>query len=236
MAYQRFAMRILLIEDNRDLAANIADYLEAHGHIVDAACDGITGLHLAVTNDYHVIVLDLMLPGLDGIEVCRKLRLEASKETPLLMLTARDTLDDKIGGFASGADDYLVKPFALRELLARLTALGRRGVGAVASRQLKVADLELDQGTLQARRAGRVLELTPVGFRILTLLMQESPRVVTRQQLEQAVWGDQPPLSDALRTHIHALRNTIDKPFAAPLLHNVHSIGYRLAPLDALSP
>ncbi|MDQ2695400.1 MAG: response regulator transcription factor [Pseudomonadota bacterium] len=228
-------MRILLVEDNRDLAATVADHLEVHGHAIDAAADGITGLHLAAVNDYHVIVLDLMLPGLDGVSVCRRLR-EAGRDTPVLMLTARDTLADKLAGFASGADDYLVKPFSLQELLARLTALGRRGSGGGGCRRLRVADLEFDQGTLEVRRGGRGLELTPVGLKLLALLMRESPRVVTRRRIEEALWGDQPPQSDALRAHVHALRSAIDKPFAVPLLHTVHGIGYRLAAPDAPSP
>src|SRR3982750_1977890 len=137
------AMRILVIEDNSDIAANIGDYLEDKGHVVDFAGDGVTGLHLAVVNEFDAIVLDLTLPGMDGLEVCRKLRQEARKQTPVLMLTARDALDHKLSGFDSGADDYMTKPFALQELEARITVLARRGKGQ-QSRILQVADLNFN--------------------------------------------------------------------------------------------
>ena len=227
-------MNILLIEDNQDLAANLADYLEEQGHVIDAAADGITGLHLAVVNDYDVIVLDLMLPGMDGLDVCRKLRDEAQKDTPVLMLTARDTVDDKLAGFSSGADDYLVKPFSLRELHARLQALVKRHKSLFNKKVLQVADLELDLGTLEIRRGDIPIALTPIGNKLLELLMRESPRVVKRRQLEQAIWRDEPPDSDALRTHIHSLRMAIDKRFDKPLLQTVRGIGYRLVDPDAL--
>lgn len=227
-------MNVLIIEDNRDLAANLSCYLEEQGHVIDAAGDGITGLHLAIVNDYDAIVLDLMLPGINGLDLCRKLRVEGHKFTPVLMLTARDTLDDKLAGFSSGADDYLVKPFAMQELHARLKALTHRRQRASSSNVLRVADLELDLGTLEVRRADIPIELTPIGLRILELLMRESPRVVRRRQIEETIWDDAPPDSDALRAHIHLLRGAIDKPFASPLLHTVRSIGYRLVDFDAL--
>jgi DNA-binding response OmpR family regulator len=227
-------MRILVIEDNRDIAANIHDFLEGKGHIVDAAGDGITGLHLALVNEYEAIVLDLKLPGLDGIEVCRKLRNEARKDTPVLMLTARDTLPDKLMGFESGADDYLVKPFALQELEARLQALSRRGVPGAKSESVQIADLVFNPLTLRVRRAGQDIDLSPIELKILTLLMRESRRVVTRNQIEAEVWGDTPPESDSIRAHIHTLRNAIDRPFNVALIHTVHGIGYRLADPDAL--
>jgi DNA-binding response OmpR family regulator len=226
-------MHILLIEDNEDLAANICEYLQSRGHVTSRAGDGVTGLHLAVVNSYDAIILDVMLPGIDGLALCRKLREEACKSTPVLMLTARDTLNDKLRGFESGADDYLVKPFSLEELEARLQALTRRNRHETDS-LLQVADLTLDQQTLEARRAGRPLSLTPIGTRLLTLLMRESPRVVSRRQIEATLWGDHPPDSDAVRAHIYALRNTIDRPFSVKLLHTVHSTGYRLAAGDAL--
>ena len=144
-------MRVLVIEDNRDIAANVGDFLEDKGHVVDFAGDGVTGLHLAVVNDFDAIVLDLTLPGMDGLEVCRKLRQEARKQTPVLMLTARDALEQKLSGFESGADDYLVKPFALQELEARLAVLGRRTRGP-QTRVLKVADLEYNLDTLVVTR------------------------------------------------------------------------------------
>ncbi|HET6603091.1 MAG TPA: response regulator transcription factor [Xanthomonadaceae bacterium] len=227
-------MRILVIEDNRDIAANLGDYLEDRGHEVDFAADGVTGLHLAVVNDFDAIVLDLNLPGIDGLEVCRKLRQDARKQTPVLMLTARDALEQKLAGFESGADDYLVKPFALQEVEARLQVLARRGK-APGPRVLKVADLEYNLDTLEVRRQGKSIQLNPTALKILQSLMESSPSVVTRQELETRVWGEELPDSDSLRVHIHGLRAAVDKPFAKPLIHTRHGIGYRLADPDAVS-
>jgi len=225
-------MRVLIIEDNSDLAANIFDYLEARGHTPDAAGDGITGLHLAVTQDYDVIVLDVMLPGMDGFTLCRKLRDEAGKHTPVLMLTAKDTLEDKLAGFRSGSDDYLVKPFALQELEARLLALSRRGTAPSAQHVLRAGDLTFNPATLEIKRAGKNLSLTPTGMKILELLLRRSPHVVTRRELEHAVWGDSPPDSDALRAHMHTLRAAVDHPFDTPLIHTIHGVGFRLSVPD----
>lgn len=223
---------VLLIEDHRDIAEMIVEFLEQNGFAVDYAADGVTGLHLAVTNPYDVIVLDVMLPGLDGLAVCRKLRDEARNDTPLLMLTARDTLDDKITGLDAGADDYLVKPFEIRELEARIRTLLRRHRGATARETYTVGDLSLDTATLKVVRSGRSLTLTPIGLKLLTTLMRASPRVVSRQQLEREVWGDLLPDSDTLRSHLYTLRKVIDKPFDRPLLHTIAGAGYRLAADD----
>jgi len=209
-------MRVLVIEDNRDIAANIGDFLEDKGHVVDFAGDGVTGLHLAVVNEFDAIVLDLTLPGMDGLEVCRKLRQEARKQTPVLMLTARDALDHKLSGFDSGADDYMTKPFALQELEARLLVLARRGKGP-QSRVLQVADLSFNLDTLTVTRAGKQIPLNPIGLKLLQFLMEASPSVVTRQDLEHRVWGEELPDSDSLRVHIHGLRAALDKPFDKPL-------------------
>jgi len=225
-------MRILVIEDNQDIAANLGDYLEERGHTVDFAADGVTGLHLAVVNDFDAIVLDLNLPGMDGLEVCRKLRQDARKQTPVLMLTARDALTSKLEGFDAGADDYLVKPFALQEVDARLAVLLRRGKGP-QSRILNVADLEYNLDTLEVRREGRLLQLNPTALKILQSLMESSPSVVTRQELETRVWGEELPDSDSLRVHIHGLRAAVDKPFPKPLIQTRHGIGYRIADPDA---
>ena len=203
------------------------------GHVLDAAADGVTGLHLASSNDYDLLVLDLSLPGLNGLEVCRQLRNVARRSTPVLMLTGRDTLDDKLAGFDSGADDYLVKPFDLLELEARIRALSLRSRLGGDNHLLSVADLTLNLDTLQAARAGTKITLSRVGLKILELLMRDTHRVVKRQELEHLLWGDNPPDSDALRTHLHSLRKAIDKPFPTPLLHTVHGIGYRLAPPNA---
>lgn len=221
-------MRILVVEDHRDIASAIADYLEARGHAVDAAGDGVTGLHLAVVNDYDALVLDLGLPGMDGLDLAKQLRRTARKSTPIIMLTARDAIDDKLDGFRSGADDYLVKPFELAELEARLGAIGRRVRGGGLHERLAVADLEFDIATRHAVRAGRPLKLTPTEQRLLILLMRNTHRVVARDELEHEIWGHTPPDSDALRTHVAALRAVIDKPFDSALLHTVHGIGYRI--------
>ncbi|MDX1432019.1 MAG: response regulator transcription factor [Gammaproteobacteria bacterium] len=223
---------ILLIEDHQDIAEMVYAYLERRGYELDYAADGVTGLHLAVTNLYDAIILDLMLPGLDGVELCRKLREEAKRDTPIVMLTARDTLHDKVAGLDAGADDYLVKPFEIQELEARVRALIRRARGQVSPEVLRVADLTLDTGTLQARRAGKKLTLTPIGLKILAVLMRASPRVVSRREIERAVWGDVLPDSDTLRSHLYNLRRALDKPFPKPLLHTVHSAGYRLCESD----
>ncbi|NIP73950.1 MAG: response regulator transcription factor [Gammaproteobacteria bacterium] len=225
-------MHLLVIEDNPDLVANLYDFFEARGHTVDAAYDAFNGLKLAAEGRYDAIVLDLMLPGMDGLDVCVRLR-EGGSDTPILMLTARDTLENKLEGFASGTDDYLVKPFALTELEARLLALVRRGGGALAHGRLRVADLSFDPETLHVERGGRRIELPRISLKILEVLMRKSPRVVTRAELERVVWGDSPPDSDALRTHMHMLRSAIDAQADRPLLHTVRGIGYRLADRDA---
>jgi DNA-binding response OmpR family regulator len=226
-------MRVLIVEDNRDLAGNLVDYLQSQGHVVDSAMDGITGLHLAVTGDFDAIVLDLALPGLDGTQVCRRLRAEG-RATPVLMLTARGDLEDRIQGLDIGADDYLVKPVPLKELEARIRAQVRRARGGLEQPRLQVADLVLDERTMSVTRAGQAIVLTRLGYQVLRVLMRESPAVVSRQRLEAEVWGDEPPETDSLRSHIHLLRRAIDHPFPMPLLHTVHGVGYRLAGSSAI--
>jgi DNA-binding response OmpR family regulator len=227
-------MRLLIIEDNQDLCSELADFLEFQGDTIDTAADGITGLHLAVVNEYDAIILDLTLPGMDGLEVCRRLRQDAGNWVPVLMLTARDTLDDRLSGFERGADDYLVKPFSLKELKYRLNALARRTAGLHQQSMLTVGDLELVPETREVRRDGKTIELTAIEFQILELLMRQSPRVVSRQHLEYSIWGDTPPDGEALRVHVHHLRHAIDKPFSSPLLHTVRGVGYQLKPGNAI--
>ncbi|HLP30823.1 MAG TPA: response regulator transcription factor [Geothrix sp.] len=225
-------MHLLVIEDNPDLVANLLDFLGSRGHTVDVAYNGYAGLGFALENRYDAIVLDLMLPGIDGLEVCARLR-AAHSPIPVLMLTARDSLEDKLEGFASGADDYLIKPFALLELEARLQALQRRQrPGGGKGGCLQVGDLVLDTGTLQVTRAGQPLELPPIPLKLLDLLMRRAPDVVSRAEMERAIWGETPPDSDALRAHLHFLRSAIDKPFPKPLLHTVRGFGYRLSEDD----
>ncbi|WP_417656566.1 response regulator transcription factor [Pseudidiomarina aestuarii] len=221
-------MRVLIVEDNRDICENIANYLEQHRYIVDFAYDGIRAMHLALTHAFDVMVLDLMLPGMDGLSFCKKLRAEAQLNTPVLMLTARDTLDDKLMGFEAGADDYLVKPFALQELHMRLQALYKRSHSNM-NNLLTVGELTLNKSTLQVHRSGKLIELNPTGMKLLQRLMEESPTVVTRDTLETLLWADERPDGDALRSHMYKLRQAIDKPFANSLIHTVHRIGYRVA-------
>ncbi len=227
-------LHILVIEDNPDLAANVCDFLEAKGHVVDVAGDGITGLHLAVTGDFDAIVLDIVLPGMDGFTLCRKFREEARRATPVLMLTARDALDDRVAGLECGADDYVLKPFALRELEARLKALVRRASSEMTQAVLRVGNLEFDPAQLQVRRGSRAISLPPIPLKLLETLMHASPRVVRREELERAIWGDAPPDSDALRSHMHTLRTAIDGPDEPALVHTQRGIGYRIAPPDAI--
>ncbi|GJL70992.1 MAG: DNA-binding response regulator [Nitrosomonas sp.] len=220
-------MRVLIIEDNQDIAASIYDYLEVLGYTVDAAGDGVTGLHLAVTKEYDAIILDLSLPGINGIDLCCRLRRDAQQLIPVLMLTAKNSVENKLEGFRSGADDYLTKPFSLEELAARVKVLSERGNHIPAS-QLLVADLSLNTDTHEVNRAGKQINLNPILFRLLLYLMQNPHRVVKRKELEYAVWQDNPPDSDALRTHLSNLRQVVDKPFDRQLLHTVRGFGYKL--------
>jgi DNA-binding response OmpR family regulator len=219
---------ILLVEDNLDIAEMVVAYLERRDYRVDYAADGLTGLHLLAANDYDTVVLDLMLPGLDGLELCRKARTEARQDVPILMLTARDTLEDKLQGLDAGADDYLIKPFAIQELEARIRALIRRRRGEVAPEVLRVGDLSVDMATLKVERNGRSLNLTPIGLKLLTVLMRASPRVISRRELERQVWGDILPDSDTLRSHMYNLRKAIDRPFDTALLQTLPGRGYQL--------
>ena len=226
---------VLLIEDNRNISEMVGEFLESRGFGVDYAADGLDGFRLASENSYDVIVLDLMLPGIDGIEVCRKLRQDAKKSTPVLMLTARDTIEDKVTGLDAGADDYLVKPFEVKELEARVRALIRRDRRQVSQEVFRVGELVLDTATLRLTRNSKDLQVSPIGLKLLTILMRESPRVVSRRDIEREVWGDMLPDSDTLRSHLYNLRKVIDKPFEKTLLHTIHSAGYRLADLDTES-
>lgn len=228
-------MKVLLIEDHSDIAANIGEYFEARGSELAHALDGESGLVMAERDNYDAIVLDVMLPGIDGITVCRRLRGSGSSKVPILMLTAKDLITDKVDGFEAGADDYLVKPFSLAELEVRLKALVRRSRPAESRRTLSVGDLKFDLDTLEAERAGVALKLNPTTRRILVVLMQNANRVVTRAELERELWGEQPPQGDFLRAHMHALRAAIDKNFPDKLLHTVHGIGYRIAADSARS-
>lgn len=224
--------KILIIEDNPDIVANIYAFFEPKGFELDNAHNGISGLTLAANNRYDVILLDVMLPGMDGTKLCKKLREELHNKTPVLMLTARDTILDKVAGFDSGADDYLVKPFSLIELESRIKALIRRHQDEYFEHSLAVGPLSLNANEHTIRREGTSLKLTPTGFKILETLMNASPRVVSKSELEEKVWGEDIPSSDALRTHMHSVRVQVDKPFARPMIMTMPGVGYQIVDPD----
>ena len=221
-------LSVLLVEDHRQLAQTVPEYQEEEGATVDYAGDAHLARELLREHHYDLILLDVMLPGEDGYSLCQYLRQELTLTTPVIFMTARDQLDDKLEGFSRGGDDYIVKPFALPELLARIQAQVRRSRGEVAPHVLKVADLELDPSRQEVRRQGQPVKLSPTAFRILRILMRESPRVVSREQLEQELWGDLVPDSDALRSHLYNLRKAIDKPFEEALLETLPGVGFAI--------
>ena len=221
-------MQILIIEDDFAIATNLYDYLESRGYGVDVAYDGIAGHCLAVTQHFDVILLDLGLLKLDGLTICQKLRQESQIDTPILMLTARDTLDDKLKGFDHGADDYIVKPFALKEVEARIVALHKRHSGKVTSRTLVVGDLLFDPKTMSITFAGSAVKLPPKCIRLLALMMSEPGRVFGRKELESAVWGNTQETSDTLRTHMHVLRRSLSQAGGYDPIETVHGLGYHL--------
>jgi len=221
-------MRVLVIEDNLSVVTNLFEYFEARGYTMDAAPDGVTGLHLATNQEFDVVLLDWMLPRLDGPEVLGRLR-EVGRDTPVIMLTAKDELPDKIAGFRAGADDYVTKPFQLPELEVRIEALVARAKGRGRLTLLRVADLTYDVSKLEAERGGRILALYPASRKLLEVLMRASPATVPRERLEHAVWGDEPPDGNMLRSHIYDLRQSVDGPFPTKLIQTVSRVGYRIA-------
>ena len=222
-------MRILLVEDDPHTAGFIAKGLKEDGHGVDHADNGKDGLFLATTETYDALVLDRMLPQLDGLTLLRTLR-GAGNRTPTLLLTALGDVEHRVEGLRAGADDYLVKPFAYAELSARLDSVARRGTGGSgAPTRLHVADLELDLLKREALRDGKSIELQPREFRLLEYLMRQAGRVVTRTMLLEAVWDYHfDPQTNVIDVHISRLRQKIDHGFATPLLHTVRGAGYRL--------
>lgn len=211
---------VLLVEDNEDILANLYAYLEPLGYELDCARNGRTGLEMAASGQFDLVVLDIMLPGLDGISLCRALREEHGVQVPVIMLTARDTVADRVLGLDAGADDYLVKPFAL---LRR----GRTQESAQGG-ELRVDDVCIDVAGHRVTRQGREVKVSPTGFRILCELARRAPALVRREELERRLWGDDLPGGSALRTHIHELRQHLDKPFGSPVLHTISHVGYRL--------
>ena len=221
-------MRILLIEDDRSAADYVMRGLTENGHICDVLADGTDGLFQATRESYDVLVIDRMIPGLDGLSLVRALR-ATGRKTPVLFLTALGGIDDRVEGLEAGGDDYLTKPFAFAELLARVNALSRRPPVQEVKTTLRVADLELNLITHQSKRAGQTIELLPKEFTLLDVLMRNEGRVVTRTMLLERVWDFHfDPKTSVVETHISRLRAKIDKPFDVALLHTVKNAGYSI--------
>lgn len=226
--------KILVVEDEKAIADILVFNLQREGYDTIVAYDGTEGLRCALEEAPDLVLLDVMLPGMDGITLCRTLREKHDCRTPIIMLTARDTVPDRVLGLESGADDYLIKPFALKELEARIRALiraqgrGMQGAGGGSGGELRYADVVVDVAGHRVTRQGRELRVSPTGFRILCELLRVAPALLPREELEQTLWGDDPPGGSALRTHIHELRQVLDKPFDRPLLQTVTHVGYRL--------
>jgi len=223
-----------VVEDEQTIAANLVEYLESQGHAVDLAYDGQAALARVKSATYDAIVLDLGLPRLDGRQVLEQIRRTLGIATPVLVLTARDALSSKLDTFASGADDYLVKPFALAEVQTRILALHRRASGAVVADQLRAGELVLDRRTHEVRVAGNAVRVMPRGVRILEALLRDPGRVVPRGELEAALWPGDAPETDALRGQVHLLRRALSRA-GFKGLETVHGVGYRLRcePTDA---
>jgi len=220
-------LTILLIEDNPTIATQVVDFLSGLGWQVDYAATGKQGLALANDQNFDVILLDLNLPDIDGLEVCQEIRATALKQSPILMLTARDAFSDKREGYGVGADDYVTKPFDLRELALKCEALSRR-VDLHREKQIEIGDLSLNLNAGEASRAQTALKLTRTGYRILEYLARAYPQAVSRSDLSHHLWGDDPPETDALRSHIYHLRSVLDKPFSEPMLKTLSQVGFRL--------
>jgi DNA-binding response OmpR family regulator len=224
-------MRILLVEDDERIASFVAKGLREHAFAVDVTSDGENAIYKSSITDYDAVILDVMIPGRDGFAICRDLR-GAGSAVPIIMLTARDTLQDRVHGLDCGADDYLTKPFAVAELLARLRALLRRGQ-YVRPAEIQVADLLLDTRAQRATRAGRELGLTTKEFALLEYLAREQGRVVSRAEIAEHVWDENfDPLTNLIDVHINRLRRKVDSGFSTNLIHTRRGAGYMLASLE----
>jgi DNA-binding response OmpR family regulator len=220
-------MRILIVEDDRRLAHQLKKGMEELGYVVAVASEGTEGLEAARRGEFDVLVLDVMLPGLDGFSIVRRLR-AAKRATPILLLTARDAADDVVTGLDAGADDYLTKPFSFKILLARLRALSRRK-SVEPTTTLQISDLILDPATREVKRSGSVISLTRTEFILLEMLMRNVGRVITRTRMIEAVWGcDRDIESNTLDVFIRQLRSKIDLPGSRKLIHTIRGIGYAL--------
>ncbi|WP_018277425.1 response regulator transcription factor [Teredinibacter turnerae] len=221
-------MRILVVEDARAIAQSITEYLNLFGYTCDYAYDGLAGLQLATQNEYDIFVLDVAMPRLNGLDLCARLKESADNNPGIIFLTARDTLEDKLAGFARGCDDYLVKPFKLEELKARIEAVHQRRAHSVA-KALKLGPLEVNLNTCEVFRESKLIPLTKNCYKLLVVLLKNAPAVVSRETLTHELWADDFPDSDSLKSHIYRLRQEIDKPFGTPLIHTVQGKGFRMA-------
>lgn len=220
---------ILMVEDHYELATTVCEFLEEHGFVIDHARNLDAARNFLMNQPYHLLLLDINLPDGSGYDLCEWLRNDQGKDIPILMLTARDTLDDKLKGFTAGTDDYLVKPFDFNELVMRIRALIKRSLGEVSSSKIQIHDLILDSSTQTVTRAGQHIELPRIQFKLLKILMRNSPKVITKQEIIIELWGDEEPESDALRSHIYNLRKMVDKPFDQKLIHTVSGVGLKVA-------
>jgi len=220
-------LKVLLVEDCQSVAEVIFDYFEDSDIELDYAATGTLGLSLAQSQKFDCIILDIMLPGIDGISLCQQLRAEGNNIS-IIMLTARDTNSDMLLGLRQGADDYIVKPFNLELLEARIHSVIRRNSGAGFVTQLTCGPITLDINTHQVWRGKQEIKLTPICFKILNVLVKKSPNVVSRQEIEDVLWPDDLPDQDILRKHVYQLRNKVDKPFKENIIETVPKLGYRL--------
>jgi len=223
-------MRVLVVEDNQKIANSIKKGLEQESFAVDIALDGIKGFDLAVVEDYDIIILDLMLPGMDGMEVCRKLRQEEKISTKILMLTAKNQLEDRVEGLNTGADDYLAKPFAFKELIARIRALTRRPKKTL-NNTLKIKDLELDSSNQQVKRAGKIISLSKKEYSLLEYLLRNKNKILSKQELINHIWDyNADILENTVEVYIGYLRNKIEKPFInkPKLIKTIKGFGYKI--------
>lgn len=222
-------MKILLVEDDPKISSFVKIGLESSDYAVDTAYDGIMGEKLAMAKNYDVIILDVVIPGISGFELCKKIR-QSNNYTPIIMLTSLDSEDDKLTGFDNGADDYLLKPFSFRELIARIKALSRRNKEAFVSPMLKVADLEIDTISLKVKRNEKIIKLTPTEYKILELLMNNKGKVFDRIDIAEKIWGISfNSGTNVIDVHINSLRKKIDKDFVPKLIHTKIGFGYVLS-------
>ncbi|NYT79102.1 response regulator transcription factor [Alcaligenaceae bacterium] len=225
----KHSIRMLIVEDHAGLAANLLEYFDDSQYILDFASDGLTAIHLIATNEYDVIILDVMLPGVSGFEVCRRIRSDMHCSTPIIMMTAKDQMQDKEQGFTVGADDYLVKPFNLRELQLRVDALYRRKAGFSKTPEISIPGIHFNPGSFAVRTDdGIKIELSGTAARIFEVLIKTYPDFVSYTQLQDSVWGEREVDMNTLRTHVYSLRKLLQETFRYPMIKTLHGRGYRL--------